>query len=64
MPSLVDVGSRLTREQITQTIRQGTGRMPGYAGTLDNTAVNDLVTFLMTGRDVAAQAGTNPNYLK
>ena len=26
--------------------------------------MNDLVNFLLTGRDVAEQAGTNPNYLK
>jgi quinoprotein glucose dehydrogenase len=38
--------------------------MPGYASTLDNVAVNDLVNFLMTGRDVASTASTNPNYLK
>jgi quinoprotein glucose dehydrogenase len=64
MPSLIGVADRLTREQIVQLIRQGTGRMPGYASTLDNVAVNDLVNFLMTGRDVASTASTNPNYLK
>jgi quinoprotein glucose dehydrogenase len=64
MPSLIGVTDRLTREQIAQLIRQGTGRMPGYASTLDNVAVNDLVNFLMTGRDVASTASTNPNYLK
>jgi quinoprotein glucose dehydrogenase len=64
MPSLIGVTDRLTREQIAQLIRQGTSRMPGYASTLDNVAVNDLVNFLMTGRDVASTASTNPNYLK
>jgi quinoprotein glucose dehydrogenase len=64
MPALIGVADRLTREQIGQLIRQGTGRMPGYASTLDNVAVNDLVNFLMTGRDIASTAGTNPNYLK
>ncbi len=64
IPSLVDIGSRRSREQLVQAIRQGTGRMPGFTGTLDNTAVNDLVNFLLTGRDVAATATTNPNYLK
>ena len=63
-PSLVDVGTRMTREQLTRIIREGTGRMPGYATTLDNTAVNDLVNFLVTGRDIASTAATNPNYLK
>jgi quinoprotein glucose dehydrogenase len=64
IPSLIGVADRLTREQIAQLIRQGTGRMPGYASTLDNTTVNDLVNFLMTGRDIASTAATNPNYLK
>jgi len=64
IPSLVDIGSRRSREQLAQAIRQGTGRMPGFTGTLDNTAVNDLVNFLLTGKDVAATATTNPNYLK
>ena len=45
-------------------IRQGTGRMPAFSSVLDNSAVNDLVNFLITGHDVAETAGTNPNYLK
>ena len=63
-PALVGVGDRLTREQLVQIIRQGTGRMPGYATTLDNATVNDLVNYLITGRDIASTAGTNPTYLK
>ena len=62
-PSLVGVGDKRTREQLAQVIRQGTGRMPAFAQALDNTAVNDLVNFLITGRDVAQTAGSNPNYL-
>ena len=38
--------------------------MPGFNGTFDNSAVNDMVNFLLTGKDVADQAGSNPNYLK
>jgi len=64
IPSLVGVGDRRSRDEITKVIREGTGRMPGYAGTLDNAAVNDLVNFLLTGKDVAQQASTNPNFLK
>ena len=30
--------------------------MPAFAGALDNSAVNDLVNFLLTGRDVASTA--------
>ena len=43
-PSLVDIGARRTRDEIAQVIRQGTGRMPAFASTLDNAAVNDLVS--------------------
>ena len=64
IPSIVGVGERRTREQLAQVIRQGTGRMPAFSSVLDNTAVNDLVNFLITGRDVAESAGSNPNYLK
>jgi quinoprotein glucose dehydrogenase len=64
VPSLVGVGDRRTRDDIAKIIREGTGRMPGFAGALDNGAVNDLINFLLTGKDVADQAGTNPNYLK
>ena len=62
-PSLVGIGDKRTRDQLAQVIRQGTGRMPAFAQALDNTAVNDLVNFLITGHDVAQTAGSNPNYL-
>ena len=64
VPSIVDVGNHKTREQLSQVIRQGTGRMPAFSSVLDNGAVNDLVNFLITGHDVAETAGINPNYLK
>jgi len=63
VPSLVGVADRKTRDEIAAIIRQGTGRMPGFTGTLENSAINELVTFLITGKDVATTAGTNPNYL-
>ena len=63
-PSLIDIGARRTREQMAQVIREGTGRMPGFAAALDNSAVNDLVNYLITGRDIAHSAGTNPFFLK
>src|SRR3954452_16369411 len=62
--SLVGIVNRKSRDEIIQVIREGTGRMPGFAGTLDNAALNDLVNYLVTGKDVALQAGTNPNYLR
>jgi quinoprotein glucose dehydrogenase len=63
-PSLVDIGQRRTRDEIAAIIRQGEGRMSGFAGTLDNSAINDLVNFLVTGRDAAESASTNPNWLR
>jgi quinoprotein glucose dehydrogenase len=63
-PSLAGVGSRLTREQITQTIREGTGNMPAWAGVLDNATINDLVNYLITGVDVVSTKDSNPNFLK
>ena len=63
-PSLVGVGDRRTRDDLAKVIREGGGRMPGFATVLDNAAVADLVNFLITGHDVAESAGTNPNYQK
>jgi quinoprotein glucose dehydrogenase len=64
-PSLVDIGTRKTREDLRQIIGQGTGRMPAYASTLDNNAVNALTTFLLTGKDIADSVSiNNPNFLK
>ena len=64
-PTLVGVGTRKSRDEIAQIIRQGTGRMPGFGGgILDNSAINGLVDFLVTGKDVAEQAGSNPNYVE
>jgi quinoprotein glucose dehydrogenase len=63
-PSLVDIGQRRSRDEIANIIRQGAGRMSGFAGSLDNSAINDLVTYLVTGKDAAETAATNPNWLK
>lgn len=63
-PSLVGVASRRTRGQLLQVIGQGTGRMPGFAASLDNNAVNALADFLISGRDIADTASNNPNFLK
>jgi len=38
--------------------------MPGFGGTLDNSTIADVVNYLLTGKDVAEQTGTNPNVLK
>ena len=64
-PSLIGVATRKSRDEIGQIIRQGTGRMPGFGGgILDNGAINGLVNYLVTGKDIAEQIGTNPNVLK
>ena len=59
-PSLVDVGSRRSREQIAQIIREGTGRMPAFGAAMDGRTVNDITNYLLTGRDVSAAAGPDP----
>ena len=65
-PSLVDIGKRLTPEQMASIIREGTGRMPGfdYLGG----GVNEIIDFLVTGRDKTAVdpavAAKDPNWQK
>ncbi len=62
-PSLEGVATRRTREQLVELLRSGTGRMPGFAGTLDAATIGDLVNFLVTGVDVATTAVDNPTVL-
>ena len=64
VPSIADAGTRLSRDEIVSIISAGRGRMPGFASVLDNTAINALATFLITGKDVADTASANPNFLK
>jgi quinoprotein glucose dehydrogenase len=63
-PSLVGVGERRTREELVQVVRQGTGRMPGFAGVLDSGAIAAVVDFLRTGHDVADTASSRPTWLR
>jgi quinoprotein glucose dehydrogenase len=64
-PSLIDIGSRKTRDQLIDVIRHGTGRMPGYPD-LGAQNTNDLVDFLITGKDRGAdpELKKQPTYLK
>jgi len=55
IPSLVDVGSRLTPEMIGDVLRNGRGRMPAFPA-LPAATVTNLIGFLTTGRDVLAAA--------
>ncbi len=63
-PSLENILQRLSREEVVQVIRQGTGRMSAFGAMLDGATINDLVKFLETGKDIATTAGSNPYYLK
>jgi ubiquinol-cytochrome c reductase cytochrome b subunit len=47
-PNLTDVGSRLTKDQITIKIVNGGGNMPSFGGTLTSHDLNDLADFLRT----------------
>ncbi len=64
--SLVDIGKRRSREELTSVIREGTGRMLGFDHLGRN--LNEIVDFLITGKDtgmVDPQAQKNdPNWLK
>ena len=48
IPSLVDVGDRISSQQITGTIKNGKGRMPGFPNLADD-QLSTLVEFLMSG---------------
>jgi quinoprotein glucose dehydrogenase len=58
-PALVGIGERMSRDDIAKIIREGTGRMPGNPD-MGGRNVNDLVEFLVTGRD----KGRDPDVMK
>ena len=65
-PSLENLAGRRSRPEVAAIVRQGAGRMPGFAS-LGNDTVNDIVDFVMTGKDSAAEPGRaakDPNWLK
>jgi quinoprotein glucose dehydrogenase len=55
-PSLIDIAQRRTRDQVTQMISEGSGRMPAFGGAMDKSAMTEIVEYLMTGRDATAGA--------
>ena len=65
-PSLVNIGTRRSRQEIDHMIREGGGRMPGFDYLGKN--VDEIVDFLMTGHDAGTvdpkQAAADPNWLK
>jgi quinoprotein glucose dehydrogenase len=64
-PSLEDVGRRHSRDEIAAIVRQGTGRMPAFPD-MGARNINDLVDFLITGRDKGADPHLtkDPSWLK
>ena len=60
-PSLVDVIARRSREQVAKMIREGSGRMPAFGAAMDGGAINDIVNYLVTGKDSSKKTvGTSP----
>jgi quinoprotein glucose dehydrogenase len=55
-PPLIDIGNRMSRDEIARLIREGSGRMPGNPD-MGPRNIGDLVEFLVTGRD----KGRDPN---
>jgi glucose dehydrogenase len=56
IPTLAGIDTRRTFSQVVTVVRKGAGRMPGFPA-LEQTAVNAIAQFLMTGEDAAAQRG-------
>jgi quinoprotein glucose dehydrogenase len=61
-PSLVNIGNRLSRDEITKVIAQGTGRMPGFSHL--GRGVNEIVDFLLTGKDAGSAVVKDANWQK
>ena len=65
-PSLVGVGDRYSRQQLVKVINEGSGRMPGFSHL--GRGVNEIVDFLLTGKDTGAAnleaAQKDPNWQK
>ena len=65
-PSLIDIGKRRSRAELASIIREGSGRMPGFSHL--GRGINEIVDFLITGRDKGAvdpaTAAKDPNWLK
>jgi quinoprotein glucose dehydrogenase len=64
-PSLVDIGKKMTRDEIATIVRQGTGRMPAFPD-MGGRNINDVAEFLVTGIDKGKdpKLTSDPNWLK
>ena len=59
-PSLVDIGNKLTDEQIAHTVKAGTGRMPSFPN-IDDQGMNALLHYLRTGDTAQMRPRTRKN---
>jgi quinoprotein glucose dehydrogenase len=63
-PSLINIVERKSREQVAKMIREGAGRMPAYGAAIDGAAINDIVNYLITGKDSSVKTvGSSPYIL-
>ncbi len=63
-PTLTGVAARLTREQIVNTIRTGTGRMPAFATALGDSGIAELAEYLVSGRQPTRIPRDVPTFVK
>jgi quinoprotein glucose dehydrogenase len=61
-PSLVGIGRRRGIDDIEAVVRDGAGRMPGFAAQLDARARRAVVQYVVTGRDVAVKGDAPSPY--
>jgi glucose dehydrogenase len=60
LPSLIDIDTRLSTQQIADTIHSGKGRMPAYPG-IQNEQLARLIHYLRTGQDTMPGAESLPS---
>jgi len=58
-PALLGLTKRMASQEIAQMIARGSGRMPGFEGSLSKTQIDGLTTFISD--DNAKQATTTDN---
>jgi glucose dehydrogenase len=61
-PSLIDVENRLSPQKITDTVRQGSGRMPSFPN-IDDEQLTSLMEYLRTGAPSQVTAQKAPKEL-
>ncbi len=64
-PSLINISKRMTQAQLRSVIRQGKGRMPGYAH-LGDEVIDAILRYIVTGANVETEfnEATSPIDLK